>query len=88
MTKFQSSLALREHMLEGHKVSLLEALLIFGVQSLNAELARLKKDGFIIKSEAVSMAKVLRRVNEYASCQPPSALPFREIVMTEYWISR
>lgn len=88
MPKFQPSLALREHMLEGNRVSLLEALLIFGVQSLNAELARLKKDGFLIKSESVSMAKVIRRTNEFAICQPPSALPFREIVMTEYWISR
>jgi hypothetical protein len=88
MPKFQASLALREHMLEGHRVSLLEAILVFGVQSLNAELARLKKDGFFIKDEKVSMAKVLRRANEYAVCRPPDNLPFKEIVMTEYWISR
>lgn len=88
MPRFQPSLALREHMLEGHRVSLLEALLVFGVQSLNAELARLKKDGFLVKSDPVSMAKVIRRINEYTVCQPPSALPYREIVMTEYWISR
>ena len=88
MPAFQSSVALREHMLEGNRVSLLEAILIFGVQSLNAELARLKKDGFLIRSEKVSMAKVLRRTNEYAACKPPDNLPFKEIVMTEYWISR
>lgn len=88
MATFQPSLALREHMLEGHRVSLLEAILIFGVQSLNAELARLKKDGFLVRSEKVSMAKVLRRANEYALCKPPSNLPFKEIVVTEYWISR
>jgi hypothetical protein len=88
MAKFQPALALREHMLEGNRVSLLEAILVFGVQSLNAELARLKKDGFIIRSEKVSMAKVLRRANEFAECKPPSNLPFKEIVMTEYWISR
>ena len=75
-------------MLGGHRVSLLEAILIFGVQSLNAELARLKKDGFLIRSEKVSMAKVLRRTNEYAKCTPPNNLPFKEIVMTEYWIAR
>lgn len=88
MPNFQPSLALREHMLQGHRVSLLEALLIFGVQSLNAELARLKKDGFLIRSEKVSMAKVLRRANEYTVCRPPENLPFKEILMTEYWISR
>jgi hypothetical protein len=63
-------------------------VLLFGVQNLNAELARLKKEGFLIKDERVSMAKVLRRTNEYAQCKPPSQLPFKEIVMTEYWISR
>lgn len=88
MSRFQPSLALREHMLEGHRVSLLEALLIFGVQSLNAELGRLKKDGYIIKDERVSMARVLRRINEVTQCRPPVGLPFKEIVMTEYWISR
>ena len=85
---FQPSMALKEHMLEGHRVSLLEALLIFGVQSLNAELGRLKKDGFLIKKDQVSMAKILRRINEITKCDPPAQLPFREITMTEYWISR
>ena len=88
MPRFQPSLALREHMLQGHRVSLLEALLVFGVQSLNAELGRLKKDGFLIKSELVSMAKVIRRTNEFAQCRPLDNLPFREVMMTEYWISR
>lgn len=88
MPQFQPSLALREHMLDGQRVSLLEAILIFGVQNLNAELTRLRKDGFLIKSESVPMAKIIRRANEFANCQPPSALPYREIVMTEYWISR
>lgn len=81
-------MALKEHLLEGNRVSLLEALLIFGVQSLNAELGRLKKDGFLIKKDQVSMAKILRRINEITKCDPPAQLPFREIIMTEYWISR
>ena len=88
VAKFQPTLALREHMLGGNRVSLLESLLIFGVQSLNAELGRLKKEGFLIKQERVSMAKVLRRANDFASCNPPANLPYKEIVMTEYWISR
>lgn len=88
MPRFQPALALREHLLEGHRVSLLEALLVFGVQSLNAELGRLKKEGYFIRDEKVSMAKVIRRINEVTSCKPPENLPFREIVMTEYWISR
>jgi hypothetical protein len=79
---------LKEHMLEGHRVSLLEAILLFGVQNLNAELTRLRKDGFFIKNERVSMAKVMRRTNEYTVCKVPENLPYKEILMTEYWISR
>lgn len=88
MPKFQPSLALREHLLEGQRVTLLEALLIFGVQSLNAELGRLKKEAFLIKDQRISMATVIRRLNQVTVCKPPPNLPFREIMMTEYWISR
>jgi hypothetical protein len=75
-------------MLEGHRVSLLESQLLFGVQNLNAELKRIKQDGFNIVRETVPMAKVLRRINEYTICKPPAQLPIREILVAEYWISR
>lgn len=86
--KFQPASALREHLLEGHRVSLLEAMLLFGVQNPNAELARMKKDSFLIKSQRVPMAKIIRRINEYTECKVPENLPYREIQMTEYWVSR
>ncbi|MFZ4380925.1 MAG: helix-turn-helix domain-containing protein [Sandarakinorhabdus sp.] len=79
---------MREYLLEGNRVSLLEAMLLFGVQNPNAEFTRLKKDGFVVKSGRVSMAKIIRRLNEVAVCQPPPALPYKEIFMTEYWIGR
>lgn len=85
--RYQPAMALREHMLAGNRVSLLEAILLFGVQNPNAELTRLRKDGFIVKSQKVPMAKITRRINEYAQCSPPADLPHREIFLTEYWIS-
>lgn len=87
-TKFEPALALREHMLEGQPVSLLEAILLFGVQGPNAEFGRMKKDGFFLKSRRVPMAKVIRRINGYTRCDPPKNLPFQEIYLTEYYISR
>lgn len=86
--KYQPAMALREHMLNGHRVSLLEGMLLFGVQNPNAELARMKKDNFIIKSQRVPMAKIIRRINESTICKVPENLPYREIHMTEYWVSR
>jgi len=85
---FQPALALREHMLGGQRTSPLEAMLLFGVQNPNAEFTRLKKEGFLVKSQKVSMAKIIRRINQFALCSTPSNLPFREINMTEYWIGR
>jgi len=84
---YQPAMALREHMLAGNRVSLLEAILLFGVQGPNAEFGRLKKDGYIVKSQRVPMARIIRRINEYAQCAPPPDLPHREIFLTEYWIS-
>ena len=86
--KYQPASALREHMLEGHRVSLLEAMLLFGVQNPNAELSRMKKDKFLIKSQRVPMAKIIRRINEYTLCRVPTNIPYREIHLTEYWISK
>lgn len=81
-------MAFREHMLEGHHISPLEAMLLFGVLAPNAELARMKKNGFLIKSQRVSMAKIIRRINEYTICKAPKDLPYSEIHMTEYWVSK
>lgn len=88
MPNYSGSEALREHMLEGNLISLLEAILIFGVQSPTAEIGRIKKDGFPIKSRRVPMTKVLVRANKFAHCTPPMDLPHKEILMTEYWIER
>ena len=88
MAEYRAASALREHMLEGHPVTLLEAMLLFGVQGPNAEFSRIKKDGFMIESRPVPMAKVIRRINEYTICKVPEGLPYKEICLTEYWIKK
>ena len=65
---FQAASALREHMLEGHRVSLLEAICFLGFRAQTRVCAP-KKDGFIVKSQKVPMAKIIRRVNEYTVCK-------------------
>lgn len=88
MEKYQPAMALREYMLEGNSVSLLEAILLFGVQNPNAEFTRMKRDGFLVKAGKVPMVKIIRRLNEFTTCVPPAQLPAKEIVLTEYWISK
>jgi len=85
-TSFKPKDALTEHLLSGGEISLIESQVIFGVQNLNAELTRLRNSGFFVKSKRVSMAKVIRRANETCTVKPPSRLPVREILVTEYWV--
>ena len=86
-SKYQPELALKEHLLEGHKISQMEAKLLFGVQSPSRALTRIKRDGFLLKKQRVSMAKIVRRLNELASYTPPKNLPLRELSVIEYWVS-
>ena len=86
--KYGNVFALKEHMLKGKRISRLESILLFGVQNFTAVLSNIKKEGYIIKKEPVAMAKVIRRINKYTSCKPPKNLPTKEILMTEYWISK
>ncbi len=88
MPKFKPSIALREHMLDGHPITILEALLLFGVQSPNRTLTTFKKNGFLIASQQVQMAKVITRINKYTVCKVPEGLPYKEIQLTEYWIKK
>jgi len=84
--RFKPKDALLEHLLAGGEISLIESQIIFGVQNLNSELTRLRKSGFFVKSKRVPMAKVIRRANEVCTVKPPSNLPVREILVTEYWV--
>ena len=86
--KYGAVTALKDHMLKGNKVSRIESLVIFGVQNFTAVLSILKKDKFIIKKQPVTMAKIIRRMNEYCECKPPKNLPMKDIEMIEYWISK
>jgi hypothetical protein len=85
--KYGKTTALKEYLLKGEKISFIEASLLFGVGNLWNQIRLIKKDGFIIKSKKVSMAKIVKRLNEKILCEPPKNLPVKEIEMIEYWIS-
>ena len=80
------AIAMREHMLGGHIISSLEAILLFGVQNHYAEIARMRKDGLNVKSHRVPMTKILARTNKYTACKAHHDLPHKEINMLEYWV--
>lgn len=80
--------AVKEHLLTGKPITRLEALIFFGVSNLPDVISELRKNGFVIRSHRVPFAKAVARVNEHATLKTPANLPIREIVLTEYWISK
>ena len=80
--------ALTEYLLSGNKISFIEASIIFGIGNLWNQMRLIKRKGFLIKSQKVSMAKIIVRMNKYCICKPPKNLPLKEIKMIEYWISK
>lgn len=85
---FPSSDAMLEHMLDGHLISLLEAMNMFGVCNPAAVLTKLRKDGYVIHSRRVTMTKIMVRMNKFMVMKPPDHLPHKECLMMEYWISK
>ena len=82
------TLAVKEHLLAGNPLTQLEANVLFGATSLWQRISDMRKEGWVIKTQRVSYAKALRRINEYASLAPPKNLPIKEIQFTEYWVNR
>jgi|TARA_B110000114_G_C15060543_1_gene385183 hypothetical protein len=86
MKSYKTSLilALKEHILSGQPITSMEAITLFGVPVLTAEIARMRQGGYKIDSRKIPFVKVVRRINEYAVYVPPSNLPIKEITVTEY----
>ena len=88
MKTYSPEMAVKEHLLEGHSLSGMEAMLLFGLRNPNAFFSDMRKQGFLIQKQAVPLAKVVRRINEFSKFEPPAQLPLRELSMTEYWIAK
>ena len=76
------------HLLDGKKVTRLEAMILFGVSNLTAVIASMKKQKYIIESEKIPYATALRRANEYVLITVPKELPIREIQLIQYWLNK
>ncbi len=80
--------ALKDHLLKNHRVSQLDALILFGVQRLPGLINSMRKEGFIVQTERISMIKVIVRLNKYCSVTPPKNLPTKEVFVTDYWVAK
>lgn len=80
------NLAAKEHLTSGNPITRLEALIFFGVSNLPELIREMRNQGWVIKSRKIPFAAAVVRVNKSAALTPPSNLPVREILLTEYWI--
>ena len=85
--KYENSLAVKEHLIEHKPLTRLEAIILYGVSNLTAQINALRKSGYIIEKRRVPYLVALRRVNELSTVIPPKELPLKEIFLTEYWIN-
>jgi len=74
--------------MSGQPLTRMEALVLFGLSNLPELVYELRQQGFIVKSKKVPYATAMVRINKHAVLKPPPNLPIREIVFTEYWVSR
>jgi hypothetical protein len=81
--------AARDHLLAGNPLTRLEALVLFGVSNLPELVYEMRKQQKIkIEQRYIPYATAMVRVNKHAVLKPPPNLPIREIMLTEYWVSR
>ena len=85
---FNGYVAMLSEMENGRRISRLESQILFGVQNLTADISQLKRQGYMIKTKKVPMARILKRMNDYCTVIPPKQLPVRDIMVSEYWISK
>ena len=75
-------------MVSGEPLTRLEALVLFGLSNLPELVYELKGQGFLITKRNITYAAAMVRINKHAVLQPPANLPIREIILTEYRISK
>ncbi len=80
--------ALKEYLLSGKPVTGLESLLYFGVANFYTPISDLRKQGWLIKSQTIPYAAVIKRMQGQAVAKPAVNLPIKEIELTEWWISQ
>ena len=81
-------LAVREHFSSGKPLSRLEAMILYGMSDLPKAVNFLRREGWEIKAKKVPYARALVRLNQLVEVKVPGNLPIREIILTEYQLTK
>lgn len=90
MTSIRNGLAraAKETLLGGKPLTRLEAMVLFGVANLPDVVKAMRREGWIVEQKLVPYAAAMKRINEHALLTPPPNLPIREVMVTEYRVTR
>lgn len=80
--------ACREHLMTGERLTSMEATILFGVGDLARLISRMRREGYVVKSNKCAYVAAMVRINKWAKLRPPRDLPIKEILLTEYWINK
>jgi hypothetical protein len=80
--------AAKDHLLAGEPITRLEAIVMYGVANLPDVIKELRREGWIIRKDNIFYSEALVRLRRYATVVPPENLPIREIVITQYRVSK
>ena len=81
-----STLAAREHLESGGRLTNLEAVVMFGMKNIARLASEYRKEGVRVGKATIPYARALRRLNKYAQVEPPKELPIRDLTLIEYWL--
>jgi hypothetical protein len=81
-------MAAQEHLISGKPITRLEAMVLYGVPDLTKLISDMRRKGWIIETRKTPYAAAVKRINQHAVLTPPANLPVREIILTEYWVSK
>jgi hypothetical protein len=90
MTSIRNGLgqAAKDTLLRGKPLTRLEAMVLFGIANLPALVTAMRREGWLIQQRLVPYAAAMKRINEHAVLKAPPNLPIREVMVTEYRVTR
>lgn len=79
---------LRDYLVDGHPITRVEALVLFGVPDLTRVVSNLRAECYTVERGTISFANAIERIRGLALLAPPSDLPIHDIRLTEYRVAR
>jgi len=63
-------------------------IVLFGIANLPDVVKAMRREGWLVEQRLVPYAAAMKRINEHAVLKPPPNLPIREVMVTEYRVTR